>query len=632
MTIKHLYPATRPSLDLNFAATKRLDPRITFSRASTGTYVDANGLIQTAATNTARFDHNPTTGESLGLLVEAARTNTITYSSIGLADVNTQRYAGVAPDGTFTAALITNNNLATGYRNSPGAGTFTYSVFVKQGTSTTFRMFYAGYGDTDWTFTFSTETLVVAGAWTNARVEKYPNGWYKLSATSSARDLYYYYFAADLTTSTVFFWGAQVEAGAFPTSYIPTPATFTGRTSTATFYDSAGTIQTVASGVARSNAFFPDSNGVMRSAGLLLEAAGTNLLQQSEAIGTSPWTLVNSASVTANSASAPDGLTTANTLSGTTTSSYAEQTIPWTASGNWTLSFFAKAGTSNRSKVAIVRSSSQVHGTSIDWSFGVPSFSTTFGCTPQSEKLANGWYRISLLLTSVVHTATNSLTVTSDFISGTGTVFLWGFQAEQNAFPTSYIPTVASTVTRSADTSTSATVTRSDDLASMLGTNFSSWFAPNRGTFFVNWSVNGEDGSTDTQTPVSLSTPTNNAFVGFLNYDERTTVGFTRPSFAQISIFNNLTGRRLKGATAFEDVSTNNTSASSAIDGTLYNANATQNYALNGDILANGGFDRLGIGRQIRSITTYQVINGCISRITYWPTRLSDAIIQSLTR
>ena len=77
MAIKGRFPAIRPSLDLNFAKTKRLDPRITFTRASIGTYVGRDGLIKTAGVNEARFDHNPTTGESLGLLVEEARTNLV---------------------------------------------------------------------------------------------------------------------------------------------------------------------------------------------------------------------------------------------------------------------------------------------------------------------------------------------------------------------------------------------------------------------------------------------------------------------------------------------------------------------------------------------------------------------------
>ena len=48
---------------------------ITFNRNSIGTYVDANGVIQTAAANEERFDYDPVTGERLGLLVEESRTN-----------------------------------------------------------------------------------------------------------------------------------------------------------------------------------------------------------------------------------------------------------------------------------------------------------------------------------------------------------------------------------------------------------------------------------------------------------------------------------------------------------------------------------------------------------------------------
>jgi hypothetical protein len=69
-----------PSLDLRFADNKSLVDAvtgaslITFSRAYSGTYVDSAGVLQTAATNEPRFDHNPITGESLGLLVEEQRT------------------------------------------------------------------------------------------------------------------------------------------------------------------------------------------------------------------------------------------------------------------------------------------------------------------------------------------------------------------------------------------------------------------------------------------------------------------------------------------------------------------------------------------------------------------------------
>jgi hypothetical protein len=67
-----------PSLDLRFADNKSLVDAvtgaslITFNRASSGTYTDSAGVIQTASNNVPRFDHNPTTGESLGLLAGGA--------------------------------------------------------------------------------------------------------------------------------------------------------------------------------------------------------------------------------------------------------------------------------------------------------------------------------------------------------------------------------------------------------------------------------------------------------------------------------------------------------------------------------------------------------------------------------
>ena len=51
-----------------------------YSRATTATYFDAAGVMQTAAINVPRIDHDPVTGESLGLLIEEARTNLLTYS------------------------------------------------------------------------------------------------------------------------------------------------------------------------------------------------------------------------------------------------------------------------------------------------------------------------------------------------------------------------------------------------------------------------------------------------------------------------------------------------------------------------------------------------------------------------
>ena len=113
------YPSIRPTLDLNFAATKVLDDRITFTRDSLGTYTDDMGIVKYASNNTPRFDHDPTTGESLGLLIEESRTNQFPYSSEfdngawNTSNSNATANQITAPDGTTSADKITADATAT---------------------------------------------------------------------------------------------------------------------------------------------------------------------------------------------------------------------------------------------------------------------------------------------------------------------------------------------------------------------------------------------------------------------------------------------------------------------------------------------------------------------------------------
>ncbi len=104
------FPNVRPSLDLRFALAKKLDPRITFTRGSIGTYFGSDGLMRTAGVNEPRFDHYPITGQSLGLLIEESRTNLVTYSedfnswTKFLASVSSN--TATAPDGNTTADTV----------------------------------------------------------------------------------------------------------------------------------------------------------------------------------------------------------------------------------------------------------------------------------------------------------------------------------------------------------------------------------------------------------------------------------------------------------------------------------------------------------------------------------------------
>jgi hypothetical protein len=77
MSLSQNYPTTRPTLTLDFAKAKRVDPRVTFTRASTATYFDASGTLRSAANNAPRIDFNPSTLAAQGLLIEEARTNSI---------------------------------------------------------------------------------------------------------------------------------------------------------------------------------------------------------------------------------------------------------------------------------------------------------------------------------------------------------------------------------------------------------------------------------------------------------------------------------------------------------------------------------------------------------------------------
>jgi hypothetical protein len=242
-----------PSLDLRFADSKSLvDSRtgqslITFTRASSATYIDSAGTLQTAAVDVPRFDHNPTTGESLGLLVEEQRTNLLvqsenfgtTWTANGLLAFGSGSTlnALTAPDGQTTADLITENTSNSQHnvnQTSTTTGAKRFSVFAKQGPGARlFRLidFNATDGAQGETYFNLSTGAVVSGPGT---IQALPNGWYRCSiqSTTTVTSTYFISIATSALAfaytgdgaSGIYLWGAQLEAGAFPTSYIPTTA------------------------------------------------------------------------------------------------------------------------------------------------------------------------------------------------------------------------------------------------------------------------------------------------------------------------------------------------------------------------------------------------------------------------
>ena len=247
-----------PSLDLRFADSKSLADAVTgaslvtFTRASSGTFVDSAGVLRTAATDVPRFDHNPTTGESLGLLVEEARTNLLLRSEEFDNAAWTKSACSVtanslsAPDGAATADFVVENSASAIHRvtfptiSFTASTVYTVSIFAKS----TNRNLYINANTAiaaRASFNLATGAINVIGAG-SAAITAYANGWYRCSVTGTAPStqttggffqLNTNALAADETytgdgTSGIYLWGAQLEAGAFPSSYIPT----TGATAT----------------------------------------------------------------------------------------------------------------------------------------------------------------------------------------------------------------------------------------------------------------------------------------------------------------------------------------------------------------------------------------------------------------
>jgi len=243
-----------PSLDLRFAENKSLTDAktgaslITFTRASTGTYVGSDGVLRSATTNEARFDHNPTTGESRGLLVEEARTNLITTSE-ALANTtggSITNNTTTAPDGLVTADTLTedtstgNHSVNTASIIWAGNTAYTFTFFLKANTRTQVNIAFGTSsnwvnGQRNATFDLSDGTVIAtAGTSVTASIEPFLNSWYRcrLTATtvavpapSAIQTQMYVSGSASYTgngTSGLFFWGAQLEAEDFATSYIPT--------------------------------------------------------------------------------------------------------------------------------------------------------------------------------------------------------------------------------------------------------------------------------------------------------------------------------------------------------------------------------------------------------------------------
>lgn len=131
---------------------------ITFTRASSATYFDATGTLQSAAIDAPRFDYDPSTLAALGLLIEESRTNSIRNNTMVGAVAGTP---GTAPTNWAVVA----GGIGTLTQQVIGTGTsagITYIDIRLSGTTSTNSVGYSFESSTQivaaqnqvWTSTF----------------------------------------------------------------------------------------------------------------------------------------------------------------------------------------------------------------------------------------------------------------------------------------------------------------------------------------------------------------------------------------------------------------------------------------------------------------------------------------------
>jgi hypothetical protein len=647
----------RPSLLLDFANSKTLDPRITFTRGgvsgedtdtfnellqTTGrgaTYYGDNGLLKYAKPNGPRFDHNPITGESLGLLIEEQRTNLLTYSedygNVAWAKVRSSVTANAttAPDGTTTADKLVEDNTASNTHlveqvavTTSGAS-YTLSVYAKAGERTKFLL--SIYTNATTAISFDLTAVTASNA--SGTITPCANGWYRcsLTFTSGATGNGWYdvilqnasaaYTYTGDGTSGIYIWGAQLEQGAFATSYIPSADSFTSRASTGTFIGSNGLIQSAATNVARYNY---NPLNLALSPKLLLEPAATNLLTYSEQFDNANWAKI-ACTISTNVITAPDGMTAADKLAEDSTSTYhylgAVPTV--TANLQYCATLYAKAG---ERKVLYLEFSnnSTFPAARFDLSNGTVIDKANNPIAAGIIPVGNGWYRCWVSTTALstylgVYIQTNLDDGSRNYTGVTGNgLYIWGAQLEIGTTATSYIPSTSSSQgIRTADISSSAQATRPADSAVITGTNFSSWYRQDEGTIFAKANTINELNSAKSVIGFDDTTLLNRLYLS-KKYDLN--------SYFEVGIFANNIGQTFILQPVIIEL-LNSFSFSYKVNDIAFVANSSSVNTDTSAIIPN--VNRLLIG----NLGGGSRLSGHISKLAYYPKRLSNTELQGLT-
>jgi hypothetical protein len=557
MSIAQNFPTISPSLSLDFANVQALDPRITYTRASTATYY---------GTETAKAEEN---------LLLRSQDYSATWTVTSLTPVTSK----TAPDGTSTATEFTasaaNAVLTQGY--TAVAGSYTFSVFLRRVTGSGDIQIAADNGT--WT------TKVITGTWARYDVTQTVAAGSKTAGVRVVTD-----------TDAIEVWGAQLEQRSTVTAYTPT--------TTQPITNYIPVLETALSGVAR----FDHNPTTFESLGLLIEQQSTNLVTYSEQFDDASWTKEDSV-ITANTIIAPDGTLTGDKLvANTVNTAHTARKNPTLADNtSYTWSFYAKAGEYSWVSILTVNKANTSGISFVDLTTGATG-TVAAAHTISVTSVGNGWYRVSCVFgsgsgatTPNVRIETATANNTRQFAgNGFSGIYIWGAQLEAVAFPTSYIPTVASQVTRAADS------------ASMTGTNFTSFYNQAEGSFY------GE------ATPNALTSDSRYIHVGDAATNRMIFFGSSATFFVQTRTAGvdvaSLSFSGLAANTTFKFANTYKVNDFAA----TVNASTVQTDTAGAVPTAS----QMIIGS---SASSSAFLNGTIKKLAYYPKRLTNAQLQAIT-
>jgi hypothetical protein len=343
--------------------------------------------------------------------------------------------------------------------------------------------------------------------------------------------------------------------------------------------------------------------------GLLIEEQRSNLLLRSEEFENAAWGRVGT-TIVANTTASPNGITTADTLTCTAGLSGHEtfQPITLTSGVSYTMSVFAKKDTHDFIQL---RQYSAAGGASRFANFNLATGvlgRVGLDATATITDVGSGWYRCSMTSAPTATASGLNLWIIPSDTSASGagftatgaeSVYLWGAQLEAGAFATSYIPTVASQVTRAADN------------ASMIGNNFARWWNPTEGTLYGEASYQGSG--------IRYIAAARNA-----GATDATNIGFLGTAGLLYSKASNVDYALLTAGTTPENAFAKVAGAYKVNDFALSVKASTVATDTSGQLPV---VDQMIIG----NFTGSNILNGTIKRIAFYPRRLANSELTSIT-